>query len=757
MKAYRLFSLPCAAAMAVSMVSVIPAAASGVPSRTGSSSAQINLGAQEKMYEMTIFGKKTSWSQFEMFGDTQIDISIENVKFPEDSGYSVSDFNAGFYIEGSGSKEYAYAFESVDEEGKTSVLFNASAVAEKAKGESDKYIEQAGIYVSLPEKENAVSGEVTFDLSYTMHEQEIGTVAGSNVNAVTSSKTVTLEVFEDENTGELFASASDVILNTGTAGADWTTFTDFGYAKVESQLTDIKTADGTELSPELFYLQYYIMGNISWSWQSETGWYDENGKTEFIADTNALAAASKVDGSELVAQYGVQVRTDELPEGLKVGDKLTAEFSYKIYNSAYPNTYEDDNDTLKEPGYLPLDVKVQESYEDWGGQGFTHLKYFHHITPGCGVKVTVKYDLLDGYDSALIRPAVAKEWIPLYSHSQEDIEDRNYLAGIDLVSENDAETYKGTALMQDDGFFRIVDKNSKELTFEITAEGIDEICTDILPGLLSGEWGGLIYQVYGANISEVSYEEIVNQGSCTCEKDCAECSLPEYDAKVYYTSNNDAYLDNSSSVKIKGNGSYSIGIRPRIDVNEETGEEGTLIEADLSDPKVLVIDVPGIYEKGENGSKLVSDFAMSLDRITVDGKNISFDLAKVKAGHLEPDTDNYRLEIYNVYGDTAEDPAFDLAAFKGNDVHIFFTVTGAGDCDCKHTPIEPDKPDIQQVLLGDANDDGAFDIKDIIRVQKKINGDDVTINETAANVVSDNEINIKDVIRMQKMLNGDKQ
>lgn len=54
---------------------------------------------------------------------------------------------------------------------------------------------------------------------------------------------------------------------------------------------------------------------------------------------------------------------------------------------------------------------------------------------------------------------------------------------------------------------------------------------------------------------------------------------------------------------------------------------------------------------------------------------------------------------------------------------------------------------------GDANDDGEINIKDVIRIQKFLNEDPVTINKGASDLNGDGEINVKDVIRLQKMIN----
>ncbi len=74
----------------------------------------------------------------------------------------------------------------------------------------------------------------------------------------------------------------------------------------------------------------------------------------------------------------------------------------------------------------------------------------------------------------------------------------------------------------------------------------------------------------------------------------------------------------------------------------------------------------------EGGSGYVESF--TLDSVTADGKAVEFDANKVLTAENDGD---YVIEIYDAYGDTAKDPAFDVNSltFK-NKLELGFTLTG---------------------------------------------------------------------------------
>ena len=60
----------------------------------------------------------------------------------------------------------------------------------------------------------------------------------------------------------------------------------------------------------------------------------------------------------------------------------------------------------------------------------------------------------------------------------------------------------------------------------------------------------------------------------------------------------------------------------------------------------------------------------------------------------------------------------------------------------------------ENTLLGDANEDGKVNNKDLVMIQRFINSWGNEINETAADYNEDGKINNKDLVMIQRFING---
>lgn len=71
------------------------------------------------------------------------------------------------------------------------------------------------------------------------------------------------------------------------------------------------------------------------------------------------------------------------------------------------------------------------------------------------------------------------------------------------------------------------------------------------------------------------------------------------------------------------------------------------------------------------------DLTVELLSIKADGVEVDFDASKIKYGNIENDNNKYRIEIFNQYGDTAADPAFDpLSLAFATDLSVTFSIAG---------------------------------------------------------------------------------
>lgn len=128
-----------------------------------------------------------------------------------------------------------------------------------------------------------------------------------------------------------------------------------------------------------------------------------------------------------------------------------------------------------------------------------------------------------------------------------------------------------------------------------------------------------------------------------------------YNAKLGFADTAWAVQDWDSLVEVTGDGQYTL--------------ESTAV-AGASDFGVFVIDIEQMFADAPEATAV-------LDKVEVDGSEISFDTAKIIYGDIE-EKGNYRIEIYNQYGDTKNDSPVNQATAIGSSLKITFTVSGLG-------------------------------------------------------------------------------
>lgn len=128
-----------------------------------------------------------------------------------------------------------------------------------------------------------------------------------------------------------------------------------------------------------------------------------------------------------------------------------------------------------------------------------------------------------------------------------------------------------------------------------------------------------------------------------------------YNAKLGFADTAWAVQDWDSLVEVTGDGQYTL--------------ESTAV-AGASDFGVFVIDIEQMFADAPEATAV-------LDKVEVDGSEISFDADKIIYGDIE-EKGNYRIEIYNQYGDTKNDSPVNQATAIGSSLKITFTVSGLG-------------------------------------------------------------------------------
>ncbi|MCI5903934.1 MAG: hypothetical protein MRZ61_02205 [Oscillospiraceae bacterium] len=129
----------------------------------------------------------------------------------------------------------------------------------------------------------------------------------------------------------------------------------------------------------------------------------------------------------------------------------------------------------------------------------------------------------------------------------------------------------------------------------------------------------------------------------------------DYTAKLGFADTAWAAQDWESSVQVTGDGTYSI---------ESTAVAGAV------DFGVFVIDIEGMFADNPEATAV-------LDSVEIDGAAIDFDAAKIVYGDIE-EKGNYRIEIYNQYGTSKDDPGVNQATPIASSVKVTFTVSGLG-------------------------------------------------------------------------------
>ncbi len=127
-------------------------------------------------------------------------------------------------------------------------------------------------------------------------------------------------------------------------------------------------------------------------------------------------------------------------------------------------------------------------------------------------------------------------------------------------------------------------------------------------------------------------------------------------AKLGFTDVNWTYQDWESAAEVTGDGTYTI-TSEAVAGTEEIG--------------VFVIDLEGMFAE-------YPEAVATLDSVVIDGNEISFDADKILYGDIE-EKGNFRIDIYNMYSPTKDEPPINNVTPITESLSVTFTVSGLGD------------------------------------------------------------------------------
>lgn len=176
-------------------------------------------------------------------------------------------------------------------------------------------------------------------------------------------------------------------------------------------------------------------------------------------------------------------------------------------------------------------------------------------------------------------------------------------------------------------------------------------------------------------------------------------SASAYTATLGFADGTWSAQDWASSVEVNGDGTYSITACCQME-SEETGEMENIAGTGAT---VFVVDIAGLgTDLGIDGTDEVAKYDtgdLVVSDVTVTSGSTTFDIdqSKIMVGDIEG-KGNVRIEIFNAYGPTAVEQAYDASvspldpstfAFAAEDQFtVTFTLSGLGGGAAAETPAE---------------------------------------------------------------------
>lgn len=476
---------------------------------------------------------------------------------------------------------------------------------------------------------------------------------------------------------------------------------------------------------------------IGWNSSEVTGKNDDNTDNYWKMTTNATEYTmpiSDINWDEAIYNFQIVANTN---------DETPFDVTWEVVSEAKDDDSSSESTDAPAPVALPevetnLEATINVGEHEYGGDwasdgGKVPLELFQEAANNnAPLFLTINATRLPGYDYALAAPADEHGWAKFYNETA-DPESKNAwkansVSGLVKKSALTSDQLEAITepVLQNDGFVVFpAEAKDYEFTIALSADAVNSVVANAEdePADDGSLWGGAIFQVYGIKINSIVAKTVGNAPEANpASTDSGEVNgylmfaASDWSQSIFPFDDDGNPTENAVYAAINEDGEYSLTYNNAFDVFKT--------DAASSIPGALIfnIDFPEVYSgpngtKDENGNKysddnqrelLYPDFDVTVDSIVVDGVEVAFDASKIKKGNVENQTNNYRVELYNEYGDTKSDPAFDPALLTGDTITVNFTVKG----------LEKKDPTVDPEPTPTPTPDGALLSKDGVVVTK---------------------------------------
>lgn len=133
----------------------------------------------------------------------------------------------------------------------------------------------------------------------------------------------------------------------------------------------------------------------------------------------------------------------------------------------------------------------------------------------------------------------------------------------------------------------------------------------------------------------------------------ADAAAKSYTAYLMFTDKDWTVQNFEKSIgntTVKGSGTYTVTLTKKaLTAAFKKNGQGWATGVKCGNAIVFNVDVVDICKDYKPSKIKISNV-----KIKVDGKDVKINSKKLNQGNIEDDGNNYRLEIYNIYGDTAK-------------------------------------------------------------------------------------------------------